>query len=432
MSNWAPYPARVEDSRATSLRAHLELDFHDSISSHPTIYSAYIAAQQTFSSGRAALTHWLPSTANRILFAKLDPPQEPPAGDAAPDLAPDLAPDHAPVHVHSTSTSTAILMDGMDAAYQAPVTPLEAHDGQAPVKSLEALDVHDSQAPVTPLEGSNDRHNTFGSVENSPHATANNGYIHQQSHLIDPALPSSSRHDDDPAPRSTPPVSGPSLSRPASGLSNPVHQAHNDPRSASSEPPNGRNHVVIKVGMVGDAQIGKTSLMVKYVEGSWDEDYIQTLGVNFMEKTISIRNTEITFSIWDLGGQREFVNMLPLVCNDAVAILFMFDLTRKSTLNSIKEWYRQGRGFNKTAIPILVGTKYDHFVNFPAQDQEEISNQARRFAKAMRASLIFSSTSHSINVQKIFKIVLSKAFDLKCTIPEIENVGEPLLLYQSV
>ena len=94
-----------------------------------------------------------------------------------------------------------------------------------------------------------------------------------------------------------------------------------------------------------------------------------------MEKTISIRNTEITFSIWDLGGQREFVNMLPLVCNDAVAILFMFDLTRKSTLNSIKEWYRQGRGFNKTAIPFLVGTKYDHFVNFPREDQEEISNQ---------------------------------------------------------
>ncbi|KAG6188254.1 hypothetical protein E4U27_007412 [Claviceps purpurea] len=426
--------------RATARMEERVIDAID-ISSHPTIYSVYIAAQQTFSSGRAALTHWLPSTANRILFAKLDPPQEPPAGDAA-----ELAPDHAPVHVHSSSTtSTATMMDGMDAAYQAPVTsleahdgglapvtPLEAHDGQAPVKSLDALDVHDSQAPVTPLEGNNDRHNTFGSVENSPHATANNGYIHQQSHLIDSALRSSSRQDDDSALRSTPPVSGPSLSRPASGLSNPVHQAHNDPRSASSEPPNGRNHVVIKVGMVGDAQIGKTSLMVKYVEGSWDEDYIQTLGVNFMEKTISIRNTEITFSIWDLGGQREFVNMLPLVCNDAVAILFMFDLTRKSTLNSIKEWYRQGRGFNKTAIPILVGTKYDHFVNFPAQDQEEISNQARRFAKAMRASLIFSSTSHSINVQKIFKIVLSKAFDLKCTIPEIENVGEPLLLYQSV
>ena len=127
--------------------------------------------------------------------------------------------------------------------------------------------------------------------------------------------------------------------------------------------------------------------------------------------------------------------MLPLVCNDAVAILFMFDLTRKSTLNSIKEWYRQGRGFNKTAIPFLVGTKYDHFINFPREEQEEISTQvsaspkavkilltyiqARRFAKAMRASLIFSSTSHSINVQKVrpplkikslLKLILSPDF----------------------
>jgi GTPase SAR1 family protein len=58
----------------------------------------------------------------------------------------------------------------------------------------------------------------------------------------------------------------------------------------------------------------------------------------------------------------------------------MFDLTRKSTLNSIKEWYRQGRGFNKTAIPFLIGTKYDHFVNFPREDQEEISTQVSTLA----------------------------------------------------
>ncbi|PWN92155.1 small GTPase [Acaromyces ingoldii] len=204
--------------------------------------------------------------------------------------------------------------------------------------------------------------------------------------------------------------------------------------SSSSSPSTsaGKNSVIVKVGLIGDAQCGKTSLMVRYVEGSFNEDYIQTLGVNFMEKTISIRNTEITFSIWDLGGQREFVNMLPLVCNDAVAILFMFDLSRKSTLNSIKEWYRQARGFNKTAIPFLVGTKYDTFAMFAKEEQEEITKQARRFARAMKAPLIFCSTSHAINVQKIFKIILSKAFDLKCTIPEIKAVGEPLLIYVDV
>ncbi|KAI1135662.1 P-loop containing nucleoside triphosphate hydrolase protein [Hypoxylon sp. FL0543] len=283
---------------------------------------------------------------------------------------------------------------------------------------------------------------TIGGIEGSMHipaepSTSHEPHRHRQSQSLDRGL-ASSKHPEDIDPNAqydTPQYDPPqqSMPRPASSSSaGERHYAEQASRESNGADRNARNHVVIKVGMVGDAQIGKTSLMVKYVEGSWDEDYIQTLGVNFMEKTISIRNTEITFSIWDLGGQREFVNMLPLVCNDAVAILFMFDLTRKSTLNSIKEWYRQGRGFNKTAIPILVGTKYDHFVNFPREDQEEISNQAKRFAKAMRAALIFSSTSHSINVQKIFKIVLSKAFDLKCTIPEIENVGEPLLLYQSV
>jgi GTPase SAR1 family protein len=203
-------------------------------------------------------------------------------------------------------------------------------------------------------------------------------------------------------------------------------------------------------------------------------------GVNFMEKTISIRNTEITFSvrplarqlpclrpswrshypwrsiqIWDLGGQREFVSMLPICCNDAVAILFAFDLTRKSTLNSVKEWWRQARGFNnvgrpsplqldghgrcwwplallslsatQTAIPVLVGTKYDQFATFPSNEQAEITKQvrpsptciiassrlswhelahrlssraqAKRFSKAMHAPLIFCSTMHAINVQ---------------------------------
>ena len=190
-----------------------------------------------------------------------------------------------------------------------------------------------------------------------------------------------------------------------------------------------KEEVVVKVGMVGDAQIGKTSLMVKYVEGTFDEDYIQTLGVNFMEKTVSIRNANVTFSIWDLGGQREFMNMLPLVCNDAAVILFMFDLSRIETLNSVKDWYRQARGFNKTAVAILVGTKYDLFAAFPHEEQAEVTKQARRFAKAMKSPLIFSSASHSINIQKVFKILLSRVFDFKCNIPTISNVGDPILEY---
>lgn len=88
-------------------------------------------------------------------------------------------------------------------------------------------------------------------------------------------------------------------------------------------------------------------------------DHLNTLtGVNFMEKTIILRNTEITFSIWDLGGQREFLSMLPLVCNDAVAIFFMFDLSRKSTLMNVKEWYRQARGLNRVSNDLVVALSF--------------------------------------------------------------------------
>jgi GTP-binding protein of the ras superfamily involved in termination of M-phase len=190
-----------------------------------------------------------------------------------------------------------------------------------------------------------------------------------------------------------------------------------------------KKKVVVKVGMVGDAQIGKTSLMVKYVEGNFNEDYIQTLGVNFMEKTIALRNTDITFSIWDLGGQQEYLHMLPLVCNDAVALLFMFDLSRKSTLTSVKNWYKQARILNKTATPFLIGTKFDYFANLKQEEKVEITTQAQKFAKAMKAPLIFCSASHSINVQKIFKVVLSKVFDLKCSVKKISTVGDPIIMY---
>lgn len=191
-----------------------------------------------------------------------------------------------------------------------------------------------------------------------------------------------------------------------------------------------KNRITVKVGMIGDQQIGKTSLMVKYVENHFGDDYIQTLGVNFMEKTVPFRNTDIVFSIWDLGGQHQYLHMLPLVCNDALALFFIFDLSRKSTLSSLKVWYRQARELNRKALPFLIGTKYDAFTTMKPEEQTEITNTARRFARAMRAPLIFSSAAHSINVLKIFRILLSLLLGYPCKVPEINRIGDPIIEYQ--
>eukprot|EP01083_Nonionella_stella_P067078 177175_1 len=192
-----------------------------------------------------------------------------------------------------------------------------------------------------------------------------------------------------------------------------------------------KNNVVVKIGMIGDGQAGKTSLMVKYIENRFDDDYIQTLGVNFMEKTISLKNLDITFSIWDLGGQKEYTHMLPLVCNGAIVLFFMFDLCREQSLLSVKQWYKKARTVNPTAMPFLVGCKFDSFLKMKPEFKENVLKKARLFAGKMRAPLIFCSSSHSVNIKKIFKIVVAKVFQLKCNVPEVSGEDQPIIEYKS-
>lgn len=193
-----------------------------------------------------------------------------------------------------------------------------------------------------------------------------------------------------------------------------------------------KNQVEVQIGLVGDAQVGKTSLMVKYVQNVFDEEYTQTLGVNFLKRKVSIRSTDIVFSIMDLGGQREFINMLPIASLGSSAMVFLFDLTRPETLTSVKEWYRQAHGLNETAVPLLVGTKYDLFVDLDPVYQEKLSRTSMEYAQVMDAPLVFCSTAKSINVQKIFKVALAKIFHLTLTLPEINEIGDPLLIYSTL
>lgn len=193
-----------------------------------------------------------------------------------------------------------------------------------------------------------------------------------------------------------------------------------------------KNHIVVKVGMIGESQTGKTSLMVKYVEDRFDEDYIETLGVNFMEKTIQLRNVTVTLSVWDLGGQKEYLQLMPLVCNDAKVLLFVFDLTRKQSLSMIREWYKQARKENRYAIPFLIGAKFDLFDKKDMKFKEEITSQARKFSKAMKAPLIYCSSSHSINIKKIFQIIIAKVFHLRPKVAEAKKHTEPIVEYKAI
>lgn len=186
----------------------------------------------------------------------------------------------------------------------------------------------------------------------------------------------------------------------------------------------------VKIGLIGDVKSGKTSIMVRYVENTFCEDYAHTVGLTFMEKTVNLKNTDITFQIWDLGGNEssgDSSKMLQLVCKDADILYFTFDLSRESPVSGIKKWYKLARGLNKTAFPFLVGTKYDIFATKTLEEKTEITKAARKVAKAMKAPLIFCSAANSTNVVNTFKVILSRLFRLQCNVARISSVGDPIL-----
>lgn len=187
------------------------------------------------------------------------------------------------------------------------------------------------------------------------------------------------------------------------------------------------NLVNLKISLLGDCQIGKTSFVIKYVGDEQQRKSLQMKGLNLMDKTLVVKGARIAFSIWDVAGDHGSLDHVPIACKDAVAILFMFDLTSRCTLNSVIGWYNQARKWNKTAIPILIGTKFDDFVRLPPDLQWTIVTQARAYAKAMDATLFFSSATHNINVNKIFKFIMAKLFNLPWTVQRNLTIGEPII-----
>ncbi|KAF5746061.1 septum-promoting GTP-binding protein 1-like [Tripterygium wilfordii] len=187
--------------------------------------------------------------------------------------------------------------------------------------------------------------------------------------------------------------------------------------------------ISLKISLLGDSQIGKTSFLEKYVEDPNQQKKMGSKknGLTSMDKTLFVKSVRISYSIWELQDDSRSVERMAIACQDSVAILFMFDLSSRRTLNSVIRWYQEATKWNQRAILILIGTKFDEFIQLPIDLQWTIASQARAYAKAMNATLFFSSATYNINVNKIFKFITAKLFDLPWTVERNLTIGEPII-----
>ena len=95
--------------------------------------------------------------------------------------------------------------------------------------------------------------------------------------------------------------------------------------SLSSE----NNDINLKILILGDSSVGKTSLLLQYSDGYFPTVYVATIGVEYKLKTLKINGIDINLQIWDTAGQERFKSITKNFIKDSDGILFVYDITQK-------------------------------------------------------------------------------------------------------
>jgi small GTP-binding protein len=122
-----------------------------------------------------------------------------------------------------------------------------------------------------------------------------------------------------------------------------------------------KKNFILKILIAGDAAVGKTSLLLRYVEDRFDERMTMTLGVDFFLKQVHFIDTDVKclLQFWDLGGQQRFRHLMTSYIAGSRAALLLIDLTRPPEINSFLQWLNIVRLHDINLPIVLVGTKED-------------------------------------------------------------------------
>lgn len=145
---------------------------------------------------------------------------------------------------------------------------------------------------------------------------------------------------------------------------------------------------VFKVLLLGDAGVGKTSLIIRFVHNKFKSDYLLTIGMNVYSYSLDVDGTNVSLSIHDIGGQKRFESFRQIFYKGSSGALLVYDITREASFRHVSQWARELREECKQpAELVLVGNKVD------LEDLRAVSYEEGKKQNAQLGSTNFIETS---------------------------------------
>lgn len=175
-----------------------------------------------------------------------------------------------------------------------------------------------------------------------------------------------------------------------------------------------------KLVFLGEHSVGKTSLITRFMYDSFDTSYQATIGIDFLSKTVYLKDRTIRFQLWDTAGQERFRSLIPSYIRDSSVAIVVYDITNRVSFEQITKWIidvRRERGQN--VIIMLVGNKVD-LENF----REVPTEIAVEKAKEMETLFIETSAKVGYNVKQLFTRIGDALPDLDPFLSNKEELQE--------
>lgn len=157
-----------------------------------------------------------------------------------------------------------------------------------------------------------------------------------------------------------------------------------------------------KLIVIGPAAVGKTSLIRRYVDNKFSFNYKSTIGVDFLAKTVRLKEDKIVkLAIWDVGGQEKFRFLRRNFYEGTHGAILVFDLSRANTFPKMKDWLIDMRSIIEYKIPLIIlGNKSDLLSEVgEVIDREE----PKMFAEKEESFYLETSAKTGNNVEQTFK-----------------------------